>query len=74
MDSSSDRPTIVRLRHQLQTCQSAMRLAHVKIDVFRAQLMSAPEPMTMDTRTELLRQLAELRLLLAGAGEGGGRC
>lgn len=70
---SHDRDTVIRLRHQLQTCESSKRLAHARIDVFRARLVAATMHMSIDARTELLAERAELRLLLAGAGEGGGQ-
>jgi hypothetical protein len=67
---SHDRETVIRLRHQLQTCESSKRLAHARLDIFRVHLVAATNDMPIDTRTELLAELAELRLLLAGTGEG----
>jgi hypothetical protein len=66
---SHDRDTVIRLRHRVQTLESILRVAHARIDVFRAHLVAATEAMSITTRTELLAELSELRLLLAGEGQ-----
>ena len=65
---SPDRDTVIRLRHALQTCESSKRVAHARLDVFRTHLVAATEAMSITLRTELLSELADLRVLLSGNG------
>jgi hypothetical protein len=69
MARSSDRETVIRLRHQLQTCESSKRLAHARLDVFRQHLVEATtETVSIQSMTEILGELAAIRLLLSGVG------
>jgi hypothetical protein len=70
MTRSSDRQTIIVLRHRVQTLESTLRVVHARLDVFRVHLVAATNDIPIDTRTELIAKVAELRLLLAGSGEG----
>jgi len=38
---SHDRDTVIRLRHQLQTCESSKRQAWRALDTFREHLIAA---------------------------------
>ena len=68
---SPDRDTTVsRLRHQLQTCQSTQRHVHRALGLFADHFMTATEILSVSTRTDLLTELARIRLLLDGPGGG----
>jgi hypothetical protein len=58
------------LRHTLQTCESTQRQVHRALGIFADHFISATETLPESTRTDLLTELARIRLLLSGNGGG----
>jgi len=66
---SHDRDTVIRLRHQLQTCESSKRQAWCDLGTFLDHLTAAGQEAPILHLAEFVGELAAIRLLLAGAGE-----
>ena len=67
-----DRDTVIRLRHQLQACESSKRQAWRMLDVFLDHLIAAGQEASIQTMAELAGEISVIRVLLAGV-EGGAR-
>jgi hypothetical protein len=71
-----DRDTVIRLRHQLQACESCQWLALVTATELKERFghMAVLIPIKEMAETNVVLQLTErLVALLSGSGEGGGR-
>jgi len=60
---------IVRLREQLQRCESRVRLAQHAINVFRQRFMPLAMSLPMLDTAEVLGQLTRIETVLAGGEE-----
>jgi hypothetical protein len=59
----------VRLRHQIQTCQSTQRQVHRALGVFADHLIAATEAtLSIQDLSTLMGELSGTRLLLNGGG------
>ena len=61
----------IRLRDRLQACESSKRQAWRALGTFQEHLIVAGQEASIQHMAELAGELAAIRLLLAGAGEGG---
>jgi len=59
------------LRERLQACESRQRKAWRNLGTFLEHLIAAGQEVSIQHMAELAGEIAEIRLLLAGAGEGG---
>lgn len=73
MRSPNDHQTVIALRHRVQTIESTQRQAWRALDTFREHLVAAGMTISIDQITALLAELAAIRQMLSGAGEGGSR-
>jgi hypothetical protein len=66
---SHDRQVIVRLRHELQTCESTQRQAWRALGTFQEHLIAAGQETPILHLAELAGEISAIRLVLDGAGE-----